>query len=92
MEDGSNAMSHGVTPSDRLGDRCRRMVDAASAHFASGDAPRAKALLEVALDAAEPGGSRAAVLEQLATVVWATDGDQAAVEAYRHLQSCAKTS
>jgi len=81
-----------LTPTDCVAERSRRQVEAASAHFASGDARRAKTLLEDAVEAAPAGTQRAAVLEQLATVSWATDGDRAAVEAFERALSEATES
>jgi DNA-binding CsgD family transcriptional regulator len=68
-----------VSPPDRLEDARRRGLLAAECHLASGDAVRARALLDSVLAATPSGPPRAAVLEQLATVVSAAGDEHGAV-------------
>jgi tetratricopeptide (TPR) repeat protein len=57
-----------LTPPDRMAERRERRAAAAVHHFESGDAPRARAILEELAAALEPGPERAAVLVRLARV------------------------
>lgn len=62
-----------LTPAADQADRLRRSVAAARAELASGDADRAKALLDAALDLAPPGPQRAEVLNGLGKLLLTKD-------------------
>ena len=71
-----------LTPADDVEDVRRRVLDCADRHREAGDAHRAIALLEQALEAAPPGPARAAVLTRLANTVADLDARKA-VDLYR---------
>ena len=59
-----------LTPPGDLAARVRRSVDAAVYQFDAGDAMRAFSLLEEAIEGADPGLGRAAIIFQLAAISW----------------------
>ena len=70
----------GLTPSANESSRSRRVISAAEAHLSSGDSRHARELLESVV-AASSGRVRAAAMNKLANVIWATEGDKAGLEA-----------
>lgn len=62
-----------LTPSDDRADGLRRRISAARAELASGEASRASALLEAALEDAPPGSARAEVLHGLGKMLLTQD-------------------
>jgi DNA-binding CsgD family transcriptional regulator len=71
-----------LTPPDRGTERRERRAAAAVHHFESGDAPRARAILEELAAGLEPGPERAAVLVRLARVRSYGDDLRAAADLY----------
>jgi ATP/maltotriose-dependent transcriptional regulator MalT len=69
-----------LTPPDQPSLRSRRLSQAAEWYLESGDAPRARRLLEQLLDAMERGPDRARVLRQLAEVRLHSDSWAAAAD------------
>jgi DNA-binding CsgD family transcriptional regulator len=59
-----------LTPPYESADILRRTVEAAEHHFDAGDATRATALLEEAVETAPPGDDRANILFHLASISW----------------------
>ena len=72
-----------LTPSTDSGAAGRRVLDAAMLHFESGNAQRARALLEEAAARAAPGQERARALVRLARVRSYGDDLRAAAELFR---------
>jgi DNA-binding CsgD family transcriptional regulator len=71
-------MASGLTPTGDLDGTWRRTVAAALAHFDSGDAARARKLLEEVVASSSAGPARAEVLRQLGMVIAAEESWRAA--------------
>ena len=70
-----------LTPPDDRESIDRRRIEAALAHVAAGDMPRAREQLET-VAARRDAPRRAEALSRLAGVVWAAEGDRAGMEAF----------
>jgi ATP/maltotriose-dependent transcriptional regulator MalT len=75
-------MARSLTPPEQAEEAGRRLADAGMAHFAAGDAPTSRSLLEEAVRLAPPGRHRAEALYQIGMVEATETGWPVAVASF----------